>query len=54
MAGTLLGVQGLDPRRNFSLLKPEYTRHVGKPQLGWFESVAEDLKNMDVRKWRRK
>ena len=54
MAGTLLRMQGLDPRRNFSLLKPEGTRRVGKHQLGWFESVAEDLKNMDVRKLRRK
>jgi len=53
VAGTLLRAPGLDQRRNFSLLKPEGTRRVGKPQLGWFESVVEDLKNMDVRNRRR-
>jgi len=54
VAGTLLRMQGLDPRRKLTLLKPEGTRRVEKPQLGWFESVAEYLKNMDVRNQRRK
>jgi hypothetical protein len=37
-----------------TLLKREGTRHVGKPKLGWLEPVEEDLKNVDVRNWRRK
>jgi hypothetical protein len=47
-------MQGLDPRRRFTLHKAEGTRRVGKPQLRWLASVEEDLKNMDVRKWRGK
>jgi hypothetical protein len=54
VAGTLLRMQGLDPRRKLTLLKPEGIRRVGKPQLSWLESFAGDLKNMDVRNWRRK
>jgi hypothetical protein len=46
--GHVLGMQRVDPRRNLTLLKPEGTRHVGKLRLRWFESVEEDLKNMEL------
>jgi hypothetical protein len=42
----------LDPCRELVLHKPEGTRHVGKPVLRWFESVEEDVKNMDVMNWK--
>ena len=42
------------PCRKFTLLKPEDTRHVGKPKLRWSDSVEEDFKKMGVRNWRRK
>jgi hypothetical protein len=29
-------------------LKPEGTRHVGKPNLKWLESAKEDLKNVEM------
>jgi len=51
VAGALLRMQELDPRRKLTLLKPEGTRREGKPQLRWLELVAEDLKNMGVRNW---
>jgi len=37
-----------------SLLKPEGTRRLGITKLRWRESGEEDLKNMGLRKWRRK
>jgi hypothetical protein len=43
-------MQGLDPRRKLTVLKPEGIRREGKPHLRWLESFA-DLKNMDVRNW---
>ena len=54
MAGTLLRMKELGPRRKLTLLEPEGTRRVGKPQLRWLESVAEDRKNMGLRNWRLK
>ena len=36
-----------------TVLTPEGTRLVGKPQLRWFESVEEDLKISNMRNWRR-
>ena len=47
-------MQELDPCRKLTLLKPEDTRHVGKPQLRWLESAEGDVKNVGVRNWRRK
>jgi hypothetical protein len=47
-------MQELDPCRKRTLLKPEGTQSVGKPKVGWFESVEEDLKNMGVWNWRSK
>ena len=52
--GHLFRMQELDPCRNLTQLKPESTRHVGKPELRWLESVGEDLKKMGLRNWRRK
>ena len=51
--GHLFIMQELDPCRNLTLFKPEVTRHVGKPKLKWLESAEEDIKNVDVRNWRR-
>jgi hypothetical protein len=31
-----------------TLLKPEGTRHVGKPNLRWVQSAEEDLKNVEM------
>jgi len=42
-------MQELDPCRRSTLLNPEGTRHVGKPQLRWLEVVEEDLKTMGWR-----
>ena len=50
----LFRMQELDRCRKYTLLKPEGTRRVGKPELRWLESVEEDLKTMGVRNWRRK
>jgi hypothetical protein len=47
-------MQELDPCRKLTDLEKEGTRRVGKPKLRWLESVEEDLKNMDLRNWRRK
>jgi hypothetical protein len=44
--------QELDPCRKLTVLKPEGTRRVGKPNLRWIESVEEDLKNKGLRNWR--
>ena len=52
--GQLFRIQELGPCMKLTLLKPEGTRSVGKSQLGWLESVEEDLKNMGVGNWRRK
>jgi hypothetical protein len=51
--GHLFRMQELDPCRTLTVLKPEDTRRVGKPELRWLESVEGDLKNMGVRNWRR-
>jgi hypothetical protein len=34
--------------------KPEGTRRVGRPAVGWLDSVEEDMKIMAVGYWRRK
>jgi hypothetical protein len=47
-------MQELDPYRKLILLKPEGARRVGKPELRWFESLEEDLRNMSVRNWSHK
>jgi hypothetical protein len=47
-------MQELDPCRRLTLFKPEGTRRIGKPKLRWLDSVEENLKNMDVKNWRRK
>ena len=52
--GHLFRMQEMDPCRKLTLLKPESTRHVGKPESRWLESVGEDLKNMGMKTWRRK
>jgi hypothetical protein len=44
----------LDPCRKLTLLKPEYTRLVGKHKLRWLESVEEHRKNMGMGNWRHK
>jgi hypothetical protein len=49
VAGQLFRMQELDPCRKLTLLKPEGNRRVGKPKLGWLESVEEDVKNMGTR-----
>jgi hypothetical protein len=48
--GHPLRLQELDPCRKITVLKPEGARHVGKPELRWFELVEGDLKKMGVRK----
>jgi hypothetical protein len=50
--GQLCRMQGLDPCGKLTILKPEGTRRLGKPELRWLASVEEDLK-MGVRNWRR-
>jgi hypothetical protein len=52
--GHLFRMQGLDPCRKLTLLKPNGTRRVGKHNLRWLESVEEDVKNMGVKDWRRR
>ena len=47
-------MQELDLCRKLTVLKPEGTRRVGTPKLGWFESAEEDLKDMGVRNFRPK
>ena len=49
--GHLFRMQELDPCRKLTLLKPESTRHVGKPKLRWLESLEKDLKKMGVTYW---
>ena len=51
--GHLCKMEELDPCRKFTVLKPEGTGHVGKPELRWLESVEEDRKNKGVSNWRR-
>jgi hypothetical protein len=41
-------MQELDPCRKLTLLKPEGTRHVGKPKMRWLESAEEDIKNVEM------
>ena len=50
----LFRMQEVGPCRKLTVLKPEGTRRLGKPKLGWLESFEEDLKNLSVRTWRRK
>ena len=52
--GQLFRMQELDPCRKLTVLEPEGTRRVGKPQLMWLESVEEDLKNTGLRNCRSK
>jgi len=51
--GHLFRIHELDPYRKLTVLKPEGTR-LGKPKVKWLGPVEKDLKNMDVRNWRRK
>jgi hypothetical protein len=51
--GTMRSLRRLFCRKP-TLQKPEGTRRVGKCKLWWLESVEEDLKNMNLRNWRRK
>ena len=51
MAGKFFRMQELDPCRKLTILKPEGTRRSGKPQLGWLESVEENVKNKGTRSW---
>ena len=53
VVGQLL-MQELGPCRKVTVLNPEGIRRVGKHKLRLLQSVEEDLKNMDVRNWRRK
>ena len=50
--GHLFRMQELDPCRKLTVLKPEGTRGLGKPNLRWFDSVEEYLKNTGVRNCR--
>ena len=52
--GQLFRMQDLDTCRKLTVLKPEGTRRVGTPKMGWLESAEADLKKMGVRNWRRK
>jgi len=45
-------MQGMDPCRELTVLKPDGTRRVGKPKLRWLESIEEDLNKMGVRNLR--
>jgi len=49
VAGQIFTMQELDPCRKLTLRKPERTRRVGKPKLGWLESLEDDVKNMGTR-----
>jgi len=49
VVGQLFRMQEMDPCRKLTLRKPEGTRRVGNPKLGWLESVEDDVKNMETR-----
>ena len=51
--GHVFRMQELDPCRKLTVLKPWGNRRVGKSELRRLESVEEDLKKTDLRKWRR-
>jgi hypothetical protein len=52
--GHLLRMQEHNPCRKLTLHKPQSIRRVGRPAVRWLDSVEEDLKATDLRKWRRK
>jgi hypothetical protein len=52
--GLLFRMQELDPCCKLTLLKPDDTRHVGKPKWRGIESGEEDLKNTGMRNYRSK
>jgi hypothetical protein len=51
--GHLPRMQERNPCRKLTLNNPECTRRVGRPAIGWLDSIEEDLKKMCVRNWRR-
>jgi len=46
--GYLFRMHEMGPCRRLTVLNPEGTRSLGKPNLKWLESVEEDLKKMCV------
>jgi len=34
--------------------KPGGRRNVGRPKLSWLDCIENDLKSMDVKRWRKK
>lgn len=50
----LFRMQEVNPCRKLTIHKPEGISRVGKPGSRYLESVEEDLKDTDVRYWRRK
>ena len=52
--GQLFRMQEKKPCRKLTLHKPEGTRRVDRPAVGWLDSGEEDLKTMGLMNWRRK
>ncbi|PSN30409.1 hypothetical protein C0J52_28478 [Blattella germanica] len=42
------------PARKLTLLKPEGSRRVGRPNFRWMDGIEDDLRKIGTRAWRRR
>jgi hypothetical protein len=52
--GHLYRMQEQSPCRKLTVHRPEGTGRVGRPAIGWLDSIEEDLKIMGIRNWKRR
>jgi hypothetical protein len=54
LAGHLVRMSDGRTVKNVLLGKPDGKREEGRPKLRWLDSIENDLKSTDVKRWRKK